>query len=121
METMSKINESAISIAEFLDERKTENTVALDISKISSWSDFFIISTVSSTAQLKGILRQMKGFLSDLGYQPSHREKSIKDENWVLLDCGPIIIHLMSKEAREFYELEKLWFEGEQIYSSKSS
>jgi len=38
--------------------------------------------------------------------------KELKDQGWVLLDCGDIIIHLMDKELREFYELEKLWFKS---------
>ncbi len=121
METMSKINEVALKIASFIDERKTDDTVAIDISQVSSWADVFIIATINSSAQLKGLMRQLKGFLSDIDMQPLHREKSISDENWVLLDCGEVIIHLMSQDAREFYELEKLWFQGKTIYSSKSS
>jgi ribosomal silencing factor RsfS len=43
------------------------------------------------------------------------------EEGWILLDCGRFVIHLMDQEHRAFYELEKLWFRSQALYSSNSS
>ncbi len=109
-------------IAQDIDDLKGIDTIAIDISAQSSWADFFIISSVTSSTHLKGILKQLQSKLEEYGIEPLWRHKKIDNDKWVLIDCGDLIIHLMDKQARDFYELEKLWFNGEIIYqSSKSS
>ena len=109
-------------IAQNIDEMNGINTVVLDITAQSSWTDYFIITTVSSSAHIKGILRDLSVKLEEYNIYPQLRHKRFDSERWILIDCGDIVIHLMDKEAREFYELENLWFKSEVIYqSSKSS
>ena len=109
-------------IAQDIEDLKGIDTIAIDISAQSSWADFFIISSVTSSTHLKGILKQLQSKLDEYGIEPLWRHKKIDNDKWVLIDCGDLIIHLMDKQARDFYELEKLWFNGEIIYqSSKSS
>jgi ribosome-associated protein len=114
--------QTAIEIAELLEEHQAEETLALFIGNQSDWTDYFVIATVTSTGRLRGLLRHLRQFLSDRGLTPRHRQKRVEPDGWVLIDCGNIVIHLMSKEMREFYELERLWFSGEEVFhSSKSS
>ncbi len=114
--------ERAAAIGAFIDEHKGKGTVVLDISEYSSWTKYFIISTISSTGHLKGVVKQLKVYLSERGIGIYHRHKNIAEDGWELVDCGDYVIHLMSSEVREFYNLEKLWFNGEILYqSSKSS
>jgi ribosome-associated protein len=109
-------------IAEFIDAHKGVDTIALDISSQSSFTDFFIITTVTSWAHLKGLFRELKIYLKEREVFPLSQQKVLRDETWVFIDCGSIVIHLMNRETREFYELEKLWFSGRIVYqSSKSS
>jgi ribosome-associated protein len=89
---------------------------------MSDWTDYFIIATVRSAAHQKGLLRLLNEGLAErsitaLGSRKVHR----RETGWVLIDCGRFVVHLMDREHREFYELEKLWFKNELIYSSKSS
>ena len=125
MEDTVKIKDEksiAVSIGEFIDDHKGSGTVVLDISEYSSWTRYFIISTVSSLGHLKGIVRQLKSYLSENNIDIYHRHKNIAEDGWELVDCGDYVIHLMSSEVRQFYNLEKLWFNGEILYqSSKSS
>lgn len=102
-------------IAAFINERKGSDTVVIDVSQQAGWTDFFIISTVSSLAHLKGLARDIWGFLSDRGITVLNRHKQVSKEGWELIDCGDIVIHLMSSELREFYNLERLWHLGEQL------
>ncbi len=125
MEDIAKIkneNEIAVEIGKFIDEHKGTGTVVLDISEFSSWTKYFIISTISSMGHLKGIVKQLKLYLLERNIDIYHRHKNIAEDGWELVDCGDYVIHLMSSEVRKFYNLEKLWFNGEILYqSSKSS
>lgn len=112
---------AAIFMAEEITAHKGEETILIDVSERSDWTDFFLISTVSSMGHLKGIVRNVKEQLSVLNIEVLHRHKRIADDGWELIDCGFLVIHLMTKEMREFYDLERLWFEGEVIYGKRKS
>jgi ribosome-associated protein len=111
-----------IKIAKFLEDHKCENTVALDVREMCGWTDYFIIATVRSEAHLKGLTGQLAQYLRELFIPTLNGKHSRDDKGWVLLDCGDLVVHLMEKEQREFYELERLWFKATEIYlSSRSS
>jgi ribosome-associated protein len=98
------------------------DTVVIDVSEQSSWTDFFIISTVNSLGHLKGLVKHIKAHLREKNVPLFQRHKRVTEEGWELIDCGFLVIHLMDGEMRDFYELEKLWFNSEVVYqSSKSS
>lgn len=121
MGTTSNSKEMVRKLAQVIADHKGGDTVALDISEHNSWTDYFVISTVTSQTHFKGLSRHIKEFLDDSGIDIARRSKHMGEDGWVLMDCGAIIIHLMTAEMREFYDLEKLWYRGETIYSSKSS
>ena len=116
-DTASKIDAIKI-IAKEIEDLKGIDTLALDISGHSSWTSFFIISTVTSSAHIRGLLKELYEILEKMEFIPLSRHKKIDNDKWVLIDCGDLVIHLMDKEARDFYDLEKLWFNGEIIYGS---
>ena len=102
-------------IAAFIDEHNGQDTTVLDISELNSWTDYFIISTVTSSGHLRGLLSQLYQALEDENLVLQHHHKKADDQRWVLLDCGFVVIHLMNQDAREFYNLEKLWFNGHKL------
>ena len=102
-------------IAAFIDEHNGQDTVVLDIAELNSWTDYFIISTVTSSGHLRGLLNQLYQLLEEENLVLQHRHKKADDDRWVLLDCGYVVIHLMNQEARDFYNLEKLWFSGQKV------
>lgn len=118
----AKSKEKIIDLAKLLDEHKGEETVAIYIGEHSGFTDYFLITTVSSAGHMRGLTRHIKTKLSELGEHPFHGQKKLHEDSWVLIDCGWFVIHLMEKDIRGFYELEKLWHMGSVIYqSSKSS
>jgi len=112
----------AKDIGGFISDHNGENVIVIDVRGQSSWTDFMIIATITSSGHLKGLTRQLKDLLNEKSIDIRLRHKQISDDGWELIDCGSYIIHLMNPEMREFYNLEKLWFSGGIIFhSSKSS
>jgi len=115
-------SKKVIELANLLDEHNGKDTVVLDIHEQSSWTDYFIISTVSSQAHMRGIIRYVMGFLKENSIELFNRHKNLSESGWVLIDCGDFVVHLMDEQTREFYDLESLWYSGKSLYhSSKSS
>jgi ribosome-associated protein len=112
---MSKNREIAEKTAKLLDEHKTEDTVLMDIGDVSSFADYIIIATVRSGGHQRGLLNILNTFLKEEGIEPFRGKKRTDEVGWVLIDCGFLVVNLMDKETRDFYELEKVWFEGKKI------
>ncbi|HVO37615.1 MAG TPA: ribosome silencing factor [Spirochaetia bacterium] len=118
----SNSRETVIEAARLLSDAKGEDTVVLSIGEISAFADYFIITTARSSAHLAGLMRELAVFLHARGIRPAGHHKRAPGKGWHLLDCGDFVIHLMEKEQRDFYDLERLWFRAERIsYWSKSS
>ncbi|UCF98724.1 MAG: ribosome silencing factor [Spirochaetaceae bacterium] len=116
------VKNDVLDIARLLEDHRAEQVMALYIGEMSDWTDYFIISTVRSAAHLKGLLRLLSETFAQKSISPLRpRKLHSREAGWVLIDCGRFVVHLMDREHREFYELEKLWFKNELIYSSKSS
>lgn len=93
----------------WLEEHKCQDVIVVDMEEQCSWTDAFVIATVSSTGHLRGVVRQIWDELNELGIEVNNRHKTPGDDGWELIDGGDLVIHLMSPELREFYNLEKLW------------
>ena len=120
-DTVNKFDELIIETAKELEEHKARNVSAIDVREQNSWTDYFVLATVNSQGHMRGLLKNVRGFLNERGVEFKNKYKHIDDYSWLFIDCGFMVIHLMDDETREFYELEKLWFNGRQVYSSKSS
>lgn len=107
------VREAAFGCAGMLAEHNGGDTIVLDLTKLSTWTDFFIVTSATSSTHLRGLARQVEDYLGPQGYSPLRRPRLAEDEQWCLLDFGDFVVHIMAAEAREFYELDKLWFEAE--------
>lgn len=110
---MKEIKDKAKELAVLMEDGKGEDVILLDISGLNSWTDYFVIVTVNSSTHWQGLYKQVKTYIkeNDLEIHLTNRKSPDGDE-WNLIDLGNIVIHLMSKEARAFYDLEKLWHMG---------
>ena len=110
---MKTIEEKAIDIARLMEDGKGRNVVLIDVSELNSWTDYFVIATITSSAHWQGLYKQIKDYIkdADLEFHKTNR-KSPDGDDWNLIDIGPVVVHLMSESARNFYDLEKLWHAG---------
>lgn len=98
-------------IAGLLSERQAVNIVLMDISKVSTFTDYFVIATAGSQRQMKAIIESLDQDLRGEGIRPRRTEGS-PDSGWVLIDFGDAIVHLFSPRERDYYALESLWSQG---------
>ncbi|MBN2508735.1 MAG: ribosome silencing factor [Spirochaetales bacterium] len=105
-------NEIVQAVADSIIEHNGVDTRVIDVRTASSWTDYFIISTPTSSGHLRGLIKYIRKTLSNFDVDIINRQKKYEEGGWVLLDCGYFVIHLMDETARDFYGLEKLWHEG---------
>jgi ribosome-associated protein len=101
--------------AEAADDRKAGDMLLLKVSEVSFMADYFLIVTGYSRAQLRAISESIQDKVKEhLNIVPMSTEGAGKG-NWVLVDYGDVIVHIMSPDDREFYNLEAFWSHGEVI------
>jgi len=99
-------------ITELIFNKNGSDVKILDLKKLAAFADYFIICSADSTTQVKAIADEIEDKLQEDGIRCWHRE-GYKAFSWVLLDYVDFIIHVFKKDAREFYNLEKLWGDAE--------
>jgi ribosome-associated protein len=90
------------------DDKKASDLVILDISKVASFANYFLLCTADSSRQMQAIADEVEKQLKEAGIRPSHVE-GYQNSEWILLDCMDLVVHIFSKNARAFYDLERLW------------
>lgn len=93
-----------------LEDLKAQDLLALDIKGISDFADWLIIATALSSRNTKAISNKVIEFLKNKGQHIINVEGQDESE-WVLIDCGDVVINVMQKQTREYYDLESLWGE----------
>lgn len=91
-----------------LDERKAHQVAILDVRGKTSITDFMVIATATSTRHAKSLCDYVVEKVKENGLQPLGVEGE-PGSDWVLVDLGDVVLHVMTGQAREFYQLEKLW------------
>jgi len=89
-------------------DRKALDVVVLDLRGLSSFTDYFVICSGTSDTHIEGVAENIENKLYDQGVKLWHREGE-KKSSWILLDYIDVIVHVFTKDAREFYSLERLW------------
>jgi len=95
-------------IVEAAQERKADDVVGLDVRKISSFADTFIIATGTSDRHVRSVADSIEAALKAHGDPPMGIE-GYDEGRWVLIDCGDAIVHIFQQEIRDHYDLERLW------------
>lgn len=81
---------------------------------ISAIADYFVIATGTSSTHVKALADEVEAQLDEAGISVSHVE-GYRSNSWILLDYVDVVVHVFSDEAREYYDLERLWQDGEII------
>jgi ribosome-associated protein len=96
---------------EALDDLKAQNILVLDIREISGFADWFIIATASSSRNAKAISNKLIESIKSSSDQHLVGIEGQDDSEWILVDCGDVVVNIMQHDTREFYDLESLWGE----------
>jgi len=100
----------ARSIAAAALEKKAEDLVLLDLRRLTSMTDFFVIGTVSTDVHSRAVEESIRALIRERhGSRPWHVEGTDSSRTWVLLDYVDVVVHLFQPETRAYYDLERLW------------
>ena len=104
----------ACAAVKVLDAKKANNIKLLKIDKKTILADYFVICTGNSSTQIKTLADEVEYQLG-VGKLPYVRLEGTDSDEWKIIDCHDVIVHVFSNEARDFYKLEKLWADAEEI------
>lgn len=107
--------ELAQAIFDVLDAKKASDIKVLHVHDHTVITDYFIICTGRSSTQVKSLGGEVEFKIGERGVNPAHYEGR-DNGNWVVLDYNSVILHIFSQESREFYKLEKLYGDAEEIH-----
>ena len=105
---MSGTKALALLAAETMDARKAEDVMILEIGQFTVVADYFVICSAETNVQIRAISEAVAEAMEDAGARLLAQEGHAR-ARWVLLDFGPIVVHIFSPEARALYNLERLW------------
>lgn len=109
---MTKNTLSALqSAAQVIYDKKGFNIMAVDVHEFSTMTDYFLVAEGSVERHVASLASNLLDFLREKGVDPLHVEGQ-KTGDWVVLDYGDFVIHLMETEMREKYRLEEIWKQG---------
>ena len=100
-------------IVKVLDRKKAIDIKALRINELSIVADYFVIASGTSNTHVKSLADDLEYEMGKLGAAPEHIEG--RATGWILLDFGSVLVHIFQKEQREYYNLERLWNDAQQL------
>lgn len=90
-------------------DKQASDILMLDIGPLSSFADYFVLCSADSARQIHAICDAIDEALTKEGGIHLYRREGTDDSGWVVLDFGPVIVHVFGAPQREYYEIEKLW------------
>ena len=106
--------ETAKMAVKALDSKKALDIKVIKIQDISAIADYFVIATGTSSTHVKALADEVEAQLDEAGISVSHVE-GYRSNTWKLHHYVDVVVHVFSDEAREYYDLERLWQDGEII------
>lgn len=101
-------------IKEKLEDKKAEDIVILDVSRLTNIADYFVIATANSPVHARAVADYIAEEAEKAGYQVDHVE-GMEFGNWILIDLLDVIVHIFTPEWREHYGIEWIWSEARRV------
>lgn len=96
------------------DGRKAIDLKVLHVEELTTLCDYFVICSGTSTPHMNAIYEEIDEKLALAGINPSSRQ-GVGNPGWILMDYGDVIVHIFNENSREFYSIERLWSDAEEI------
>lgn len=106
--------EIADAIVKVLDDKSARDIKLLRVNDKTVVTDYFVICTANSTTQVKSLAGEIEFKLGEMGLTPAHVE-GYDGSTWIAMDYLHVIVHIFHRDQREFYKLEKVWADAEDI------
>ncbi len=111
---MKELDKRLSVVVKACDDKKALDIKVLDISKLTSIADYFVIVSGNSSSQTMAIADEVEDKMKEEGFEEVIKE-GYQSARWILMDYGNIIVHIFHREEREFYNLERLWADSEEL------
>lgn len=106
--------EMALLLAQAMDSKKGKDIRVLETDGVTTLADYFVLCSGSSAPQLKALADAGEKVMKDHGILPHHVEGH-RGGTWILQDYGDVVVHVFDKEARAFYDLDRLWADAKTV------
>ena len=110
----SGLPEVILKSVKFLDDKKAENIVILDLRKVANISDYFVVATAANAPHLKALSDGLQRLFKNEQYE-GYRAAGTADSGWIIADYYGVMVHVFSFEMRNLYDLEQLWKDAKRI------
>ena len=107
--------ELARTAVQILDKKKGMDLKLIGIRDISVLADYFVIATGTSSTHVKALADEVEFQLKEEHGVPAEHTEGYRSNSWILLDYGNVIVHVFTEESRAFYDLDRLWQDGENV------
>ncbi len=101
-------------IVSVLSKRKTENIKVLNISSLTTIADYFVICNGNSSTQIKSLADEVEEKMKEENIDLYSKE-GFSDASWILLDYSTVVVHIFNPEQRDFYSIESLWSDADEV------
>lgn len=106
--------EKIMSIAaNALNNKKAQELNVLKISDLTVLTEYFVLATATSSTHVRALCDEVEEKLEEAGLKPDHIEG--RATGWIVLDYGSVIVHIFTRDQRAFYDLDKMWADGETV------
>lgn len=112
--------ELAEELYKYLDEKKAENLVLMDLSAVNSYFGYFLIATAASGLHMRTMMREIRKLFGSKIPQKGSRTPDDAESGWVIVDFVDVVVHIFLRDQRKFYNLERLWGDATIIRSSEA-
>lgn len=106
--------EMSLLLAQAMDSKKGKDIRVLETDGVTTLADYFVLCSGSSAPQLKALADAGEKAMKDHGILPHHVEGH-RGGTWILQDYGDVVVHVFDKEARAFYDLDRLWADAKTV------
>ncbi len=112
--TEASPEEIALEVVRILDRHKAENIKLLHVTEKTILADYFVLADGNSNTQVRGLSGEVEYRLTLDGITPTRIEGE-DSASWIILDYASVLVHIFKKDQRQFYNLDRLWNEAEEV------
>jgi len=110
-----KSKDLALEICRILSSKKAKDITIINVNHLTVIADYFVIASATSNTAVKALAQELDKKLKENHDRAPLRKEGIQEGRWVAMDYGEVIVHIFYEETRKFYQLERLWTDGENI------